>query len=237
MSEVITSVNDGLSLIQNSNGLKYGTDALLLAAFIKREKNKRAVEIGSGTGIVSLLLAKRNKFHHIDAVEVQPYYADLTNRNVVLNGLTEKITAVCGDIRNYRKLTDTVFTNPPYMKTFEGKESEDSGKYIARHEVMGTIYEICESAGRLLQTGGRFYCVYRPDRLIDLLCAMKSAKLQPKKMCFIHRDITYPPSLVLISAKKDAGDGCDVLRPLFLTDGGEATEEANFIYSNGDWFE
>jgi tRNA1Val (adenine37-N6)-methyltransferase len=237
MSEILSIVNDGIRLIQNQNGLKFGTDALLLAAFIRRAPRAEAVEIGPGSGIISLLLASRGKINHITAVEVQPYYADLTARNAAENGLSDRITSVCGDIRDYGCSADIVFTNPPYMRAESGKNNFDEGKYIARHEVKGTIGELCSAAGRLLQTGGRFYCVYRPERLPDLLDAMRQAKIQPKRLCFVHSDTVHPPSLFLIGGIKDGKPGCDVTRPLFLARDGGPTAEAQHIYDTGDWFE
>ena len=237
MSEILSLVNDGIRLIQNQNGLKFGTDALLLAAFIRRAPRARAVEIGPGSGIISLLLASRKKIKHITAVEVQPYYAGLTARNAAENGLQDVITTVCADIRDYSGSADMVFTNPPYMRAESGKNNSDEGKYIARHEVKGTIGELCAAAGRLLQTGGRFYCVYRPERLPELLDAMKQAKIQPKKLCFVHSDTFHSPCLFLIGGIKDGRRGCAVTRPLFLARDGLPTPEAQHIYDTGDWFE
>jgi len=237
MNETVSAVNDGIRLIQNQKGLKFGTDALMLAAFIKRTPRSEAVEIGSGSGIISLLLARRKKFRHITAVEIQPYYADLTRRNVELNGLCDMITPVCSDIRDYRGNAGTVFTNPPYMKADSGKSNADEGKHIARHEVSGTVGELCEAAGNLLGTGGKFYCVYRPERIDGLMIAMERSKIKPKRLCFVHSDTFHAPCLFLVEGLKDGKSGCSVTRPLFLTENGRPTPEAQFIYDNGEWFE
>ncbi len=235
-NESLTRVNEGIELIQNKRGLTYGTDAYLLSAFIKGKRGGIAAEIGSGSGIISLLLARKKKFSKIYALEVQEYYAALTKRNAVLNGLSEVVEAIHTDARNFKKECDAVFMNPPYMKASGGKRNEDDGKFAARHELNGDINELCESAGRMLKYGGDFYAVYRPDRLADLLYAMKACGIEPKSVCFVHRDIKHIPCLLLVSGKKGGKSGMKVLRPLFLNDeNGSDSEDCKYIYENCTW--
>lgn len=231
-------VNEDIVLSQNTAGLCYGTDALLLSAFIKPQGRGRAAEFGSGTGIISLLAAKRGKFAHIHAFEVQEEYAALTEKNVKDNGMEERISAVCADIRTVTPADtggelDAVFCNPPYMRTDTGTRNADDGKYIARHEVCGGIGDFCRAAKRILKHGGRFYAVYRPDRLCDLLCAMREHSLEPKRMTMVYNDPAYPPCLVLLEAKKCGGEGLFVTKPLFIKDGREDSEELRYIFENG----
>ena len=153
-NEFITEVNDGISLIQNKKGLTFGTDAFLLSSFVKPKKSGVAAEIGSGSGIISLLLAKRQKFKKIYALEVQEYYASLTARNAVLNGVDNIVQAIHTDARSFKTECDTVFMNPPYMKTESGKRNLDNGKFAARHEVFGDVTELCSAACRMLKYGG-----------------------------------------------------------------------------------
>ncbi|MBQ4065281.1 MAG: methyltransferase [Clostridia bacterium] len=236
--ETLTSVNDGIELIQNPAGLTFGTDALLLAAFVKRAPHATAAEFGSGSGIVSMLLATRNKLKHIYALEVQPYYADLTHRNLCHNDLDGKAEAVLCDVRDFDRECDVVFTNPPYMKAESGKRNEDDGKFAARHEVNGDIADFCRAAAKGLKFGGDFYAVYRPDRMIDLLAAMREAGIEPKRLCFVHPDVNHKPCLLLVSGKRGGKAGCDVLRPLLLTNpDGTPTPDAARIYETGDWVE
>ncbi len=234
--ETITEVNDGIKLLQDPSGLAFGTDALMLAAFIRREPHRHAVEIGSGSGIISLLLAKRGKFEKITAVEIQPYYADLTRRNAVLNGLEDFIETVSADIRQWHGTADTVFSNPPYMRISTGRPNLSERKFAARHEANGTIEELVGAASSILRYGGRFVCVYRPDRLPELVSAMRESSVEPKRMVFVHGHPGLEPCLVLVEGKKKGGAGCRVMRPLFIADGnGNPTPDVTYIYKNGEW--
>lgn len=221
--ERLDRVNDHISLIAKRDGLTFGTDAFLLAAFAKPKASGRAVELGTGTGIVSLLLAGRKRFSSIHAVEVQEDFADLARRNVRLNRMEDRMTVHCADLRDLRPEdvggeVDAVLSNPPYMKTDTGKRNESDRKYIARHEVFGGIHDFCRSASLLLKHGGSFYCVYRPDRLSDLMAAMRANRLEPKCMVFVHADTESEPSMALISAKKGGASGMRILPPLLLHD-------------------
>ena len=149
--ETVTVVNDNIRLIESSNGLRFGTDALLLAGFVRKVRGGRAIEFGAGSGIISLLCASRGKFDNITAVEVQAPHADIMARNVQLNGLSDRISHVCADIREFDKYAkdgdfDAVFCNPPYMKTDSGKSNIHGEKNAARHEVYGTILDFCRAA-------------------------------------------------------------------------------------------
>ena len=236
--ETLTQVNENINLIQRKNGLTFGTDAFLLASFIKAQKSGIAVELGGGTGIISLLCASREKFKTIYCTEIQKDFADIIARNSKLNGLSESIMPICEDIRNLKSATigcevDAVFSNPPYMKVDSGKRNEHDEKFIARHEVFGDIKDFCACAKRLLKHGGSFYCVWRPDRLIDLICVMRENNLEPKEMCFVHANTKSAPSMVLLRAKKGASPSVTVTEPLFLNlddDAKALTEKAKKIY-------
>lgn len=226
--ERLDEVNDHISLIAKKDGLTFGTDAFLLAAFAKPRPHGRAVELGTGTGIVSLLLAGRSRFASIHAVEVQKDFSELARRNVELNHMGDRISVHHADLRRIRPEdvggeVDAVLANPPYMRTDTGKKNESDRKYIARHEVFGGIEDFCLGASRLLKHGGSFYCVYRPDRLSDLMAAMRQSRLEPKMMVFVHADKESEPSMVLISAKKGGATGMRILAPLLLHDEGAST--------------
>ncbi len=219
--ERIDYVNENISLIQKKNGLTFGTDAYLLAAFIKSRPNARALELGCGTGIISLLCASRNKFKHIDAIEIQQSFAELSQRNIILNNLQDKINIICSDVRNvnildFEKEFDVVFTNPPYMKADCGKRNNSTEKYIARHECFGDITDFLSTSYKLLKHGGTFYCVYRPDRLSDLMFSMRSNNLEPKEMTFAYPDTQSPPAIVLVKAKKGASPSLIISKPLII---------------------
>ena len=237
-NERLDEVNENLSLIQKKDGLTFGTDAFLLASFIKSAPSKKAAELGAGTGIISLLLAQRSKLSNICAIEIQKDFADLTERNAILNGLDSKITTVNADVTKIKASDiggelDVVFTNPPYMKTDSGKRNKSDAKYIARHEVCGDIGEFCAAGFRLLKHGGKFYVVWRPDRLCDLLFALRQNRLEPKIITFVHADTKSEPSIVLVSATKGGASGARVTAPLILHEDSEhkkMTPEALHIY-------
>jgi tRNA1(Val) A37 N6-methylase TrmN6 len=124
------------------------------------------------------------------------------------------------------------------MKTESGKRNSDDGKYAARHEVFGDITELCNAASKMLKYGGDLYVVYRPDRMIDLICAMRKSGIEPKNLCMVHQSPSHAPCLMLISGKKGGKSGINVMRPLILTDqGGNDTEDCRYIYENGEWIE
>ena len=232
-------VNDDLKLIQNTEGLTFGTDALLLAGYISK-KYEHGCEFGSGSGIISMLLLTRDKLKDTVALEVQSEYASLTAKNAELNGLCERLLSVCSDVRDYRpdREFDIIYTNPPYMKAGGGKSNESDKKNIARHEVFGNIDDFCKSAKRMLKFGGTFAAVYRPDRLMDLLYSMRKNSLEPKKMTFVHADTGSEPSMVLVEGR--AGGKCSLLvtKPLIIYKAPshkEYTNDMNFIMENGSF--
>ena len=226
-------VNDSLKLIQKTEGLTFGTDALLLAGYING-KYKCGAELGAGSGIISMLLLTRDKLARCTALEVQPEYAELTRRNAELNGLADRLTSVCSDIREFRTdgTLDLVFTNPPYMKSTSGKMCVTDAKSIARHEIHGDIGDFCRSAKRMLKFGGTFAVVYRPDRLCDLIFEMRSAGIEPKRMTMVHADCHSEPSMVLVEGRMGGRSGMLVTPPLLIYRDGEHreyTDEMNYI--------
>ncbi len=219
--EMIDTVNEQIRLIRRKNGLTFGTDAYLLAAFVRPQPHETVVDLGSGTGILPLLLLARNKVKNAVAVEIQECFADLIRRNAALNGVSDRIRVLCADIRDLHP-ADTggevalAIANPPYMKVASGKRNEHDEKFVARHEVFGDIRDFCNAASRVLKHGGRFVCVWRPDRLTELLGAMCDARLEPKRMTFVHADEESEPSSVLIEAVKGGAPSLRVSPPLLL---------------------
>lgn len=219
--ERLDAVNDNIRLLQKKNGLTYGTDAYLLAAYLRPAHRARAADLGTGTGIIPLLAQSRGKFSHVYAVEIQACFAELTKRNIAENGMTDKITVLHRDVTtlsptDFGGELDVVFSNPPYMTTGSGKRNEADEKYIARHEVCGSIYDFCTAASRILRYGGAFYVVYRPDRMADLFDALHRADLSPKRMTLVQSDTETPPSMLLLEAKKGASTGLVLDKTLLL---------------------
>ena len=238
-NERIDYVNDSLSLIQKTEGLTFGTDALLLAGYISG-KFEYGIEIGGGSGIISMLLLARSKVAKICAVEVQEQYAELIARNAEMNHLSERLQAVHSDIRDYKSEgeCDIVFTNPPYMKSTSGRHNSTDSKTIARHEIHGDIKELISAGVKSLKYGGAFYSVYRPDRLCDILCAMRECLVEPKRMTFVYSNALSEPSMVLIEAKKGGKPGINVTRPLVIYKNAENrqySDDMNYIMENGSF--
>lgn len=220
-TERLGEINESLSLISLKKGLTFGTDSYLLAAFAHPNPNGRCVELGGGTGVVSLLCASRNKFSHITCAEIQEYFASLISRNAEMNSLSHKITSVNTDIRNLSPAdiggeVHAVISNPPYMKVTHGRGNSTSEMSIARREENGTIRDFTSSAARLLRFGGYFTVVYRPDRLSELLFAMTDAGLEPKRIALVYPTAEDKPCLVLAEGKKGAAPGVTVARPLII---------------------
>ena len=237
--ERIDYVNDSLKLIQKTDGLTFGTDALLLAGYISG-KYKNALEIGGGTGIISMLLLTREKVRVATAVEVQEEFSELIGRNAELNGLSDRLFPILSDIRDFKAEGefDLVYTNPPYMKTDSGKANEMDKKNIARHEVFGDISDFTEAARRLLKFGGIFAAVYRPDRLADLISAMRAARLEPKRITFVHADTGSESSMVLVEGKAGGKSGNILTRPLIIYKDkkhSEYSEDMKYIMENGSF--
>lgn len=234
--ERLDTVNERIRLIQKKQGLTYGTDAFLLAAYIRESKRAHAVDLGSGTGIIPFLLVARDKIARVDAVEVQPSFADLIVRNALINGYEQRVRAICCDVRSLSPTmlggeVDLVFSNPPYMRCDSGKRNEQEEKYIARHEVCGTIFDFCATAGRILRYGGKFVTVWRPDRLTELLYALRDAGMEAKRMTFVHADAQSEPCMVLTEAVRGGAPSVRVTPPLLLY-GKDVTENGTRILTS-----
>ena len=234
--ERLDRVNDGVRLIQRKDGLTFGTDALLLAGYIDR-CNKRALEIGGGTGIISLLLLAREKLKSVDVCEVQEVFSELAKRNAEINGFSDRMKVINADVRELfeKEEYDLIFTNPPYMKADGGKACLKDEKNAARHEVFGSIKDFLIAAKRLLKYGGKFYAVYRPDRLVDLISAMRGVGIEPKRATFVHADINHEPSTVLIEGRLGGGEGLKLTRPLIINEGEEESSDFKYIMENGSF--
>lgn len=240
-----TSVNASLSLRQRSEGLRYGTDAYLLFAYLRRRPKAKAVELGSGSGIISLLALKANKLASVTAVEVQPPYAKLTAENASENGLGDRLSVLCANVKELTVASvggevDVVFSNPPYMRADSGKANASDEKLIARHEVLAVIDDFCMAGSRILKTGGSFYAVWRPDRLTELVTAMERAGIPPKRMTLVYPDTKSAPCLMLVEGKKSAKPDVFVTKSLFLHEDASLsplvdTADCQTIYENGDF--
>ena len=236
MEERINIINEGLRLIEDKNSLTFGTDAYLLAAYLPKRSYAKAVELGTGSGAISLLALTNKKCKSVYGIEVQPTIADIAKRNGEINAI-DTFTVINKDLRQITASdtegeVDLVFSNPPYMKSTSGKLNDNQQKNISRHEIFGDIGDFCACAKKLLKHGGDFCVVYRPDRMADLIHQLKLHNLEPKKLTFIHANSHTPPSLLLISAKLGGKSGLVVDKPIYIYKDGvqEYTDRYQKIY-------
>lgn len=227
---------NGYRIIQNPERFCFGMDAVLLAGFAKGAAGGRLLDIGTGTGILLLLLEARTEIPHLVGLEIQDESADMARRSVKLNGLEEKIEVVTGDIREADRLFkaasfDVVTCNPPYMIGRHGLQNAEPAKTIARHEVCCTFRDIAEMTKKLLKPGGHFYLVHRPFRLAEILVTLSACRLEPKRMQFVYPFVDKEPNMVLIEAVRGGRPRMRVEKPLIIYESsGVYTGEINSIY-------
>lgn len=228
----------GLKLIQNKDGFCFGIDSVLLSDFAKEIKDKSIVlDIGTGTGIIGLLLCKKTNLQKIYGVEIQKDVAEMAKRSIELNNLKDKFEIInCNikDVLDYLKQNsiDSIVTNPPYKKVGTGLINEDIKNMISRHEVECTLEDIIEKSSKLLKDKGEFYMINRVERLVDMMYLLRQYKLEPKKIRFVHSKSNEKPHLILIKAIKNANEFLKVEKPLIIYDeNGNYTDEINEIYN------
>jgi len=226
----------GLKIIQDPQGFCFGIDAVLLSSFAKAKYKETVVDLGTGTGIIPLLMYGKYKPKKIIGVEIQKEVADMAKRSIKLNGLDDKIEIYEGDIKDCFKylgvnIYDVVVTNPPYKKILTGLVNPKDKKAISRHEILVNLDEVIFSASRLLKGLGRLYMVHRPERLKDIMLSLDKNKFNPKRIRFVHPSYDKAPNMVLIEAVKAGGDFLKVEKPLYVYDEkGNYTEEVLKIY-------
>ena len=226
----------GLKIIQNSEGFCFGIDAVLLSDFAKEIRNNSEVlDLGTGTGILSILLSAKTNLKKIYGIDIQEEVVDMAKRSVELNKLENKI-----EIKNIKELEeifeknsiDSIVTNPPYKKLETGKTNEKENKFISRHEVTASLEDFIKVSFNLLKDKGSLYMVHRPERLAEIIYKLKKYKLEPKKIRFVHSNNEQEPKLVLIKAVKNAKEFLTVEKPLIIyKENGEYTDEILKIYN------
>lgn len=228
----------GLKIIQNTENFCFGVDSILLTDFAKKIKNGcEALDLGTGTGVIAILLAAKTGLKHIIGVEKQEEMAELATRNVKLNNLENKIEIVNTDILDLCKLYpndsfDVVVTNPPYKKKDTGVINQTEKKYLARHELTATLEDFIKVSKNMLKEKGEFYMVHKPERLVDILSLMRTNNLEPKELRFVFSNVNKEPSLVLVKGVKSAKPFLKIKKNLYIYDENENyTEEINKIYN------
>ena len=226
----------GLRVIQRADAFRFGTDAVLLADFASPRPRERVCDLGTGTGVIPLLLYGRRSDISVDAVEIQPDMAEMAQRSVQLNGLEEKIRVQAGDLRQIRSLLphaqyDLVTCNPPYGKAGGTLLNPDESKRLARHEDTCRIEDVAQAAAWLLRNGGRLCCIFPAHRMLELCDAMRSKKIEPKRIRMVCSRADKAPNLCLVEGKLDARPGL-IIEPMLVIydENGVYTRELRQIY-------
>ncbi len=225
----------GLKIIQAEKGYRFSLDPLLLCAFATIPRGAQVVDLGTGSGLIPLLLARRCGAAKILGVEIQGDLAERARRNVQLNDLQEQVTIVCCDLRQPRpelplQSFDVALANPPYRRPGSGRVAPGAERAAARHELAGGLDDFLAAAARLLRDGGRFYLVFLAERLAELLAAMRQRQLEPKRLRTVHGRSGDPARMVLVEGRKRGGAGLVIEAPLFIYTGEGYSAEVRAIY-------
>ena len=212
---------NGYRIIQDPDRFCFGMDAVLLSGFAFAKKGDKVLDMGTGTGIIPILMEAKTEAEHLTGLEIQPESADMALRSVKLNGLEDKISIVTGDIKEAKNLFpkasfQVITSNPPYMIGQHGLVNPHSEKAIARHEVLCTLEDVIENAAALLVPGGHFYMVHRPFRLAEIMTTLVKYRLEPKRMQLVYPYIDKEPNMVLIEAARGGKSRLQVEKPLIV---------------------
>lgn len=212
---------NGYHIIQDTKRFCFGMDAVLLSGFARVKEGAHVLDLGTGTGIIPILLEAKTKAEHLTGLEIQEDSADMARRSVLLNGLEDKIDIVTGDIKEAESLFDAasfdvITCNPPYMIGKHGITNEGNAKAIARHEILCTLEDIVSRAAKLLKPGGNFFMVHRPFRLAEIMTVLQAYKLEPKRMQLVYPFVDKEPNMVLIEANRGGKPRLTVEKPLIV---------------------
>ena len=228
----------GLKIIQNEKGFCFGIDSVLLSDFAKNiKKNSLVLDLGTGTGIIPILLCGKTNLKKVIGVEIQGEVSNMARRSSKLNNLEEKFQVLNEDILSLGKLYenqtfDVIVTNPPYKKKDTGIINEDERKIISRHEITANLEDFIKVSKDLLKDKGEFYMVHRPERLVDIFSLLRKYKIEPKELRFVYSNINKPPKLVLVKGIKNSKSFLKVDKNLYIYDDkGNYTNEILKIYN------
>lgn len=227
----------GYMLIQNSEIFCFGMDAVLLATFANVNEGDRVLDLGTGNGVIPILMEAKTKGKHFTGLEIQEINVDMARRSVELNGIGEKVDIVHGDIKEASGIFggasfDVVTSNPPYMNQNHGLVNPESHKAIARHELLCTLDDVIREASKVMKDKGRFFMVHRPQRLVEIFETLTKYRLEPKRMQFVHPYADKDANMVLIEAVKGGNAFMKIEEPLIIY------EEKN-VYTRQllEWYE
>ena len=229
---------NGYMLIQDPKRFCFGVDAVLLSGFATAKKGDKVLDLGTGTGVIPILMSAKTNAEHFSALEIQPESAEMAKRSVMLNDLHDKIDIIEGDIKKAAEIFkpssfDVITTNPPYMNFEGGIKNSYDPKTIARHEVLCSLDDVAFAAQRLLKFGGKFFMVHRPHRLTDIMCVLREHKLEPKRIRFVQPYADREPNMVLVEAVRSGKPMIKVMPTLVIYNSdGTYTQETLDIYYN-----
>lgn len=227
---------NGYQIIQNSHKFCFGMDAVLLSGFARVRQGERALDLGTGTGIIPILLRGKTEGREFVGLEIQEESADMARRSVAYNHLEDSISIVTGDIKEAAALFgaasfDVVTCNPPYMTGSHGLVNPELPKAIARHEILCSLEDVVRETAKVLRPGGRFYLVHRPFRLAEILSMLVQYRLEPKRMRLVYPFVDKEPNMVLIEALQGGRSRITVEKPLIVyKEQGVYTDEIYDIY-------
>lgn len=234
--ERVDDLQNGYYVIQNPEKFCFGMDAVLLSGFAKIKKGQHVLDMGTGTGIIPVLLRAKTPGEHFTGLEIQEECAEMARRSVAYNDLEQDIDIVCGDIKEAAEIFGAasfhaVTCNPPYMIGQHGLQNPHMPKAIARHEILCTLEDVVSQTARVLKDRGHFYMVHRPFRLAEIFQVLTKYNLEPKRMQLVYPFIDREPNMVLIEALKGGNSRITVERPLIVYEKpGVYTEEILKIY-------
>lgn len=228
----------GLKIIQNEKGFCFGMDSVLLSDFAKNMKNNSTVlDLGTGTGIIPILLCGKTNLKKVVGIEIQQDVANMAKRSSQLNNLQDRFEVVNTNIINLKNIYekqsfDVIVTNPPYKKENTGITNENEAKLISRHETTANLEDFISISKDLLKDKGEFYMVHRPERLVDILSLMRKYKIEPKILKFVSPNKNKEPNLILIKGIKNANSFLKIEKNLYVyNEDGKYTNEILKIYN------
>lgn len=227
---------NGYKIIQSKDKFCFGMDAVLLSGFAVVKEGERVLDLGTGTGIIPILLEAKTEGKYFCGLEIQEESVDMAQRSVCLNNLQEKIDIVAGDIKVASKVFggatfDVVTSNPPYMNDNHGLKNPELPKAIARHEVLCSLEDVIREGAKILKPGGRFYMVHRPHRLVEIINTFTKYKLEPKRIKMVHPYVDKEANMVLIEAVRGGKSMVKVEKPIIVySEPGVYTQEIYDIY-------
>lgn len=227
---------NGYKIIQDKGRFCFGMDAVLLSGFARVKPGEKVLDLGTGTGIIPILLEAKTDGEHFTGLEIQPESADMASRSVAYNDLQGKIDIVVGDIKDASQRFgassfDVITTNPPYMIGQHGIKNDQDAKAIARHEILCDLDDILRESAKMLKPSGRFYMVHRPFRLAEIFSKMIEYRIEPKRMQLVYPFVDKEPNMVLIEGLRGGKSRITVEKPLIVyKEPGVYTDEIYDIY-------